>query len=76
MSAVRNWMGDLPDEQPKQLTPPSFGRACLHSMHLDPKIFGVHLGFFSACGVHTNEKTFGVRNLFSSWREKLYDAQA
>ena len=22
----KNWMGDLPDERPKQLTPPSFGR--------------------------------------------------
>ena len=23
---VKNWMGDLPDERPKQLTLPSFGR--------------------------------------------------
>ena len=48
----------------------------LHSMHLGPKIFGVHLGFLSACGVQTNEKTFGVRNLFGSWRAKLHAAQA
>ena len=48
----------------------------LHSMHLGPKIFGVHLGFFSACGVQTNEKTFCVHNLFSSWRAKLQAAQA
>ena len=40
--------------------------ASLHSMYLGPKIFGVHLGFFSACGVQTNEKTVGVRNLCSS----------
>ena len=34
------------------------------------------LRFFSACGVQTNEKTFGVRNLFGSWRAKLHAAQA
>ena len=45
-------------------------------MHLGPKIFGVHLGLFSACGVQTNEKTFGVRNLIGSWRAKLHAAQA
>ena len=45
-------------------------------MHLGPKIFGVHLGFFSACGVQRNEKTFGVRNLFGRWRAKLNAAQA
>ena len=25
MCMVRNWMGDLPDECPKKVTPPSFG---------------------------------------------------
>ena len=45
-------------------------------MHLGPKIFGVHLGFFSACGVQRNKKTFDVRNLFGRWRAKLNAAQA
>ena len=48
----------------------------LHSMHLGPKIFGVHFGVFAVCGVQTNGKTFGVRNLFSSWRAKPHAAQA
>ena len=26
LCTVRNWLGDLPDERPKQLTPPSFRR--------------------------------------------------
>ena len=26
LCTVRNCMGDLPDERPKQITPPSFGR--------------------------------------------------
>ena len=56
----------------KPLTSP---RTSLHSMRLGPKIFGVHLDFFGVRRAN-ERKTFGVRNLFSSWRAKLYASQA
>ena len=51
-------------------------------MHLGPKIFGVHLGYFSACGLQSHGKVsacviclpFGSQNktfLFCGWSVRL-----
>ena len=50
------------------------GQSAFHALR--PEDLRRALRFFSACGVQTNEKTFGVRNLFSSWPAKLYAARA
>ena len=49
---------------------------CQSAFHaLRPEDLRRALRFFSACGVQTNEKTFGVHNLFGSWRAELHAAQ-
>ena len=39
-------------------------------MYLGLKIFVVHPGFFSAFGMQTNNKIFGVLKIFVSWHAK------
>ena len=54
-----------------------FLHLCQSAFHgLRPKDLRSALRLFLACGVQMNEKTFGVRNLFGSWRAKLHAAEA